>query len=227
VAKTTIKPPLWVIKLNNLDYETTWKLQNMLQHARLQGRIDNVLLILQHPPVITLGRKAKEEDILAEIEELEKRGIKVFITDRGGKVTYHGPGQLIGYPILSLSDYNLSVGEYIRQLEEVILFTLKDLDIEAKRIPGQIGVWVGKKKIASLGIKVRGGVTSHGFALNVNNDLTPFLLINPCGIKGLEVTSIRILLKKEIELKEVEELIIKNFCQVFPAEPKRTLNFGL
>lgn len=206
---------LWVIKPGILGYENAWFFQIGLKKARLEGRIDDTLLLLQHPPTITLGRRGKEENLLVKQEELQKKGIKLFYTDRGGDITYHGPGQLVGYPIMNLRDHGLSVGQYVKLLEEVVLLTLKYLRIIAKRLTCTIGVWVGEKKIASLGVRVSRGITTHGFALNVNNDLTPFQFINPCGMENLKVTSLREILGGEVDQDFIENIVAENFSQVF------------
>jgi len=209
------EPSLWVLKLGLIEYEQAYHLQSGLRKARKEERLDDTLLILQHPPTITLGRKGGKENLLVKEEELKRKGIRLYFTDRGGDITYHGPGQLVGYPVLCLRHRVLSVGNYMRLLEEVIILALKDLGIESNRMLPLIGLWVGRKKIASLGVRVRKGVTTHGFALNVNNDLTPFQFIYPCGIRGLQVTSLKEILGGEVDHGFVEERVVINFGRVF------------
>ena len=217
---------LWVIKTGVLGYEDAWHLQNGLKEARLEGRVGDTLLVLQHPPTITRGVRGKEDNILVQREELQKKGIEVFDTDRGGDITYHGPGQLVGYPIISLKELGLSVGHYMRRLEDVVMLTLKDVGVIAKRLPHTIGVWVGEKKIASLGIRVSQGITTHGFALNINNDLRPFRFINPCGMKGLQVTSLREFLGEDVDCAYIENIIVTRFRQVFQMRIGETINLS-
>jgi lipoate-protein ligase B len=209
---------LWILKMGLLYYEEAWHLQRQLRIARMEGRLDDTLLLLQHPPTITMGRGGKEENILVSREHLKKKEIMFYYTDRGGDITYHGPGQLIGYPILNLRNLGLSAGRYIKLMEEVIIITLKELGIKAQRILNIIGLWVGKKKIASLGVRIKKGITTHGFALNINNDLTPFQFIHPCGIKNLKLTSLKEILGKEVDYDFIEERVAINFAQVFNME---------
>lgn len=207
--------PLRIIMTGLLEYEAAWHLQQELWRNRRDGRLDDTLLLLQHPPTITMGRGGNEENLLLEEGELKNKGIKFYFTDRGGDITYHGPGQLIGYPIVNFKDHNLSFRNFIELLEEVIILTLQQLGIKANRVPRCIGLWTGKKKVASIGVRIRKGITTHGFALNVNNDLTPFQYINPCGIKGLKATSLMEILEKKIDFGSVSDRIGENFARVF------------
>jgi len=216
---------LWVINAGMLGYEDAWYLQNGLKKARQEERVGDTLILVQHPPTITLGRRGNEDNILVEGDALKRQGIEIFVTDRGGDVTFHGPGQLVGYPIISLKEHGLSVGHYLRRLEDVILRTLYDLGIIAKKIPHTIGIWVGEKKIASLGIRVTRGVTSHGFALNINNDLRPFDFINPCGMKGLKVSSVREVLGEDVHCSNIENILIMHFSRVFQIEIVKRTDF--
>jgi len=206
---------LWVINAGMLGYEDSWYLQNALKKARQEERVGDTLIMVQHPPTITLGRRGKEDNILIEGEVLKREGIELFATDRGGDVTFHGPGQLVGYPIISLSVHGLSVSQYMGLLEDVIISTLNDLGVIAKKIPHVIGVWVGEKKIASFGIRVSRGVTSHGFALNINNDLRPFEFINPCGMKDIKVTSLQEILARNVDYVYIENILITHFSRIF------------
>ena len=206
---------MWVINAGTLSYENAWYLQSGLKKARREERVGDTLILVQHPPTITLGRRGNEGNILLEADALKRQGIEIFVTDRGGDATFHGPGQLVGYPIISLREHGLSVGHYMKRLEDVIMRTLQELGIIAKKNPPTIGVWVGEKKIASLGIRVSRGVTSHGFALNINNDLRPFDYINPCGMKGLKVTSLREVLGKDVHCASIENVMVTHFSRVF------------
>ena len=235
-----------VFQLGTIDYATGLCLQQRLVELRKEARIGDVLLLLEHTPVITLGRNAKSKNILAAPELLAQRGVEVFECDRGGDVTFHGPGQLVAYPIFDLRGFATSDGkrktlgaiEYVRKLEEVLIRTCADFGISAKRIPGLTGVWTAgpcgggsstrpdgaeprphteqqTAKIAAIGVHISRGVTSHGFALNVNTDLSYFNLIVPCGIEAKPVTSIEKELGKQAPLQDVAHSIFRNFGVVF------------
>ena len=202
--------------LGMIPYELALERQEMLAQARAEGRIADALLLLQHPPVFTTGRFRGEEDIIASAETLAQEGIAVFPSNRGGSVTYHGPGQLVGYPILNLKENGLGVLEYIRKLEEVIIKLLLTFGIQGQRVakyPG--GVWVGEEKICSVGIHVSHYITMHGFALNVNTNLRHFEYINPCGIRGAAITSISKLLGYPIEVETVIPTLLNAFSETF------------
>ena len=171
-----------VRELGRLDYAKALALQKQLALERKEGAIPDQLLLLEHPHVITLGRNGREENLLASREILERAGIAFFSTDRGGDITYHGPGQLVGYPIVDLREWKRDVGAYVRAIEQVIIDTLADFGIAAGSIPKLTGVWVGERKIAAIGVHISRWVTSHGFALNVNTDLRYFQYIVPCGL---------------------------------------------
>ena len=213
----------WVIKIGILGYEDAWFLQNGLKKAKQEGTLADTLILLQHPPTITLGRKGSEENLLVSEEELKKKGIDIFFSDRGGDVTFHGPGQLVGYPILNLREYGFSVGKYMRLLEKVIIQSLMEIGITGITTPPLVGVWVDARKIASFGVRVNKGVTTHGFALNVTNDLTPFQFINPCGMRDLKITSVSKVLGKEVNFENVEDIVTKNFSQVFKIKVKEVI----
>ena len=171
-----------VRELGRVDYAAALDLQKQLASERKEGAIPDQLLLLEHAHVITLGRNGRQENLLARHEVLERAGIAFFPTDRGGEITYHGPGQLVGYPILDLREWKRDVGAYMRAIEQVIIDTLADFGIVAGRIPKLAGVWVGERKIAAIGVHISRWVTSHGFALNVNTDLSYFQYIVPCGL---------------------------------------------
>lgn len=209
---------LWVIKAGLIHYVDAWHLQRELSKARLSGTVSDTLLLLQHPPTITLGRGARKENLLATEDELRNRGMACFPTDRGGDVTYHGPGQLVGYPVIKLPDHDLSVSQYVRRLEDVLLATLAEVGVTGQRLSGLVGVWAAGYKVAALGIKVSRGITTHGFALNVNNDLTPFRCMHPCGLRGVQVTSVSELVGSVVSVGEIEEIVINQFRRLFHLE---------
>ncbi|HEX4485826.1 MAG TPA: lipoyl(octanoyl) transferase LipB [Terriglobales bacterium] len=216
-----------VLHLGVLDYATGLKLQNRLVDLRKQGAIGDVLLLLEHPPVITLGRNAKAANIIAAPELLSRRGVEVFESDRGGDVTFHGPGQLVGYPIFDLRAFpsneenrkTLGAIEYVRRLEEVLIRACATFGIATKRIPGLTGVWTETDaKIAALGVHISRGVTSHGLALNVTTDLSFFNLIIPCGITTKPVTSMAKELGNPPSMEEVANTVSRQFGQVFGSQ---------
>jgi lipoyl(octanoyl) transferase len=175
-------PSCTVIQLGRIEYGEALALQQRLVAERKAGEVGDRLLLLEHPHVITLGRNGHMENLLAGNDVLSRAGISFFPTDRGGDVTYHGPGQLVGYPILDLREWKRDVGAYVRGIEQAIIDTLADYGIEAGRIPKLTGVWVGERKIAAIGVHISRWVTSHGFALNVTTDLNYFQYIVPCGL---------------------------------------------
>jgi lipoate-protein ligase B len=201
--------------LGIVPYDRALKLQQELAQARAEDRIGNVLLLLQHPSVFTIGRFRGEEDITVPLEMLARDGIAVFHTDRGGGITYHGPGQLVGYPILNLKENGLGAREYIRKLETAIMAVLLALGIRAHRIAEYPGVWVGDKKICSIGIHVSHHITTHGFALNVGNDLRYFEYVRPCGLSGKAMTSVSELLGHRVAMEMVIETLISSFSEIF------------
>ncbi len=204
-----------VINLGREPYERAWKWQHSLVKARQEGRLGDILVLLEHEPVITMGRAADPGHILASEEALKDAGIQVLRVERGGDVTYHGPGQLVGYPILSLEAHHLSVSDYMHALETVLIATLADFGLAAYRQANVIGVWVGPGKIAALGARVERGITYHGFALNVNTNLEHFQWIVPCGVADKPVTSMQKELGRPIEMQLVRERAMWNFSQVF------------
>jgi lipoyl(octanoyl) transferase len=236
-----------VLQLGTIDYVTGLRLQQRLVELRKEGRIGDVLLLLEHAPVITLGRNAKAANILASPERLAERTVEVCECDRGGDVTFHGPGQLVGYPIFNLREIQADDGKqktlgavaYIRCLEEVLIRTCADFGIPTKRVSGLTGVWtdndyvetaapcspveqsstvLGEAKIAAIGVHISRAVTSHGFALNVNVDLSYFNLIIPCGITSKPVTSMAKELGKQVPLTDVAHSISRNFGLIFQSQ---------
>jgi lipoyl(octanoyl) transferase len=203
-------------QLGRLDYPAALQLQQRLAAERKQGLIPDQLLLLEHPHVITLGRNGHLENLLASDDILARAGIAFYPTDRGGDVTYHGPGQLVGYPILDLRDWQRDVGAYVRAVEETIIVTLAEYGIEAGRIPKLTGVWVGERKIAAIGVHLSRWVTSHGFALNVSTDLSYFQYIVPCGLTR-PVTSMAAL-GVRASLDEVGAKLAVHFARIFDRE---------
>lgn len=222
-------PLLQVLHLGLIDYGTALKLQETLVDLRKRGRIADTLLLFEHPPVITLGRNAKSANIVASPEFLAERGVEVFEINRGGDVTFHGPGQLVGYPICDLrgltpgvSGKRIGAVEFVRRMEEVLIRACADFDIAAERVPGLTGVWTPERKIAAIGVHISRGVTSHGFALNVATDLEQFKLIVPCGISNKDVTSMKQELGgrvtpggKKLDIETVEQSITRQWGYVF------------
>jgi lipoyl(octanoyl) transferase len=212
-----------LVNLGRLDYAAALALQQQVSALRQQESIGDVLLLVEHPPVLTLGRNADRQHIVVSDEFLARRGISLFETNRGGDVTYHGPGQLVGYPILHLRSFTPSLGivEYLRKLEEVLIRACGDYSILTQRAPGRAGVWtmpggsVVEKKIAALGVHVARGVTTHGFALNVTTDLNDFALIVPCGIRDRGVTSIEAEVDSAPSLDQVANSVSRHFGRVF------------
>jgi lipoyl(octanoyl) transferase len=230
-------PMISVLQLDSIEYRTALRLQEKLLALRKGGAISDVLVLLEHLPVITLGRNAKTKNIVASPDLLAQRGVEVFECDRGGDVTFHGPGQLVAYPIFDLRGFpsdsatrkTLGAVEYVRRLEEVLIRTCADFGVSAKRISGLTGVWTGEDarastiggeeaKIAALGVHISQGVTSHGVALNVNNDLSFFDLIVPCGIAFKGVTSMAEQLNREVPMQDIAYSFSRNFGVVFQSQ---------
>ncbi len=205
----------FVYDLGLLEYGKALELQHKVHEARKTGAAGDTLLLVEHPPVITKGRRAHAENIVAPPEKLSQEGIPVFQTERGGDVTFHGPGQLVAYPVLNLAGNNLSVTGMVWNLEEVTIRTLAALGIEGERIPDWRGVFVGRDKICSLGLRIAGGVSMHGLALNVNTDLKYFDYIVPCGLNGIKVTSVQEIKGQPIDMPVVREIMVAKFADVF------------
>lgn len=212
------KRQLEVRRLGRIGYENALALQKELEADVITERRSDYLLLLEHPHTFTIGRRSKNTGVLATAELLRNLGIEVFETNRGGKVTYHGLGQIVGYPIISLSPDREDVHKYVRDLEEVLIRTLADFQIDAFRIEGLTGVHTAEGKVAAIGVHIKRWVTTHGFALNVNTDLSYYNWIIAC--EGEPVTSMDKLLDRELALAEVEERIIENFETVFAMNRK-------
>lgn len=204
---------LKVERLGRIEYGAALDVQKQTERAVLTGEQPDTLLLLEHPHTLTLGRRAADGGVIALDEVLRERGVTVFETNRGGKVTYHGLGQIVGYPIINLSPDREDVHRYVRDLEEALIRAMKDFEIHAFRIQGLTGVHTSRGKVAAIGVHIARWVTTHGFALNVNTDLTYFDLIIAC--EGEPVTSMKELLGREIELSAVEDRIVERFAEVF------------
>ncbi|MBI4497861.1 MAG: lipoyl(octanoyl) transferase LipB, partial [Chloroflexi bacterium] len=208
--------PWHILRPGRLEYGAAWRLQQGLVRARQQGRIGDVLILLEHPPTYTIGRRGTRDHVLLDPAELARQDIAVYEVDRGGEVTYHGPGQLVGYPILDLRGRGRDVHTYVHGLEAILIRTLGDLGIAAATLPGIVGVWVGLEKIAALGVRVSRGVTSHGFALNVTTNLDHFTGIIPCGITDKGVTSLLRVLGRPLPLDAVADAFLARFLEDYP-----------
>ena len=209
-----------VRRLGTIDYQAALDLQAQLVEQRKQGLIPDQLLLLEHPPVITLGVRTRNDrsHVLESEAALAAKGVGLFETGRGGDVTYHGPGQLVGYPIVDLKPDRCDVHRYVRDLEEVLIRAVDAFGVRAGRIEGLTGIWVGDQKLAAIGVRISRWVTSHGFALNVNTDLSHFGLIVPCGITDKGVTSLERLLGHALPMDEVAERVARQFAGLFSAE---------
>jgi lipoate-protein ligase B len=208
----------YILKLGLVDYGKAHQLQKRLLQEHLQGKGSNFLLLLQHNPVITIGRSGSRGNILASKSALTAAGIEICQTERGGDVTYHGPGQLTGYPIIDLRCFKRDVHWYLRQLEEVIIKVLAGYGIIGERIKGYTGVWVGNQKVAAIGIAVRRWITYHGFALNVHPDMSHFEMIRPCGITDKAVTSLEKLLGCRVCIEGIADRTASAFAEVFDVD---------
>jgi len=215
-----------LLQLGRVGYGEGLDLQRQLVEARHEGRIGNTLVLLEHPPVLTLGRNASRANILANDEFLAYRGVEIHEINRGGDVTYHGPGQLVGYPIFDLRSFTPRLGavQFVRLLEEALIRTCGDFGVQATRVGGRTGVWtvaggsIREKKIAALGVHIARGITSHGFALNVNPDLRDFELIVPCGIADREVTSLEREADPPPGMDPVRNAVARQFGHVFKSQ---------
>lgn len=205
-----------IYNIGLMKYEDALNLQQRLQKARIRGELyDDLVLIVEHYPVLTVGKSGRKHDILVSQEVLAEKGISVIHTERGGGVTFHSPGQLVVYPIFDLKRMEKSLYQYVRDLEEVVIRVLADFSILGRRVEKYPGVWVGDQKICAIGIHILNGVTSHGFALNVNNELKYFSYIHPCGIQDRGVTSISKVLQQELTINDVLPFLVWHFGQVF------------
>lgn len=207
--------PCWRIDLGRRDFDDALALQRRLVTARQENLIPDVLLYVEHPPIYTLGRTARREHLLADPTTLRRIGAVAIETDRGGDITFHGPGQLVGYPIVDLKSWKRDVHAYLRAIERLLIDALDELGIHAHREPGLTGVWHSSGKLAAIGVRVSRWVTSHGFALNVATDLDYYQHIVPCGIFGRAVTSMENVLKAPVALDPVKHAVSRSFGRVF------------
>lgn len=205
-------------KLGKIPYTKAMALQGALVAKRKLEKIPDALLLVEHPHVYTLGRNARRSNLLAEPNKLQGLRVEVHKTDRGGDITYHGLGQLVGYPILDLKQHRRDISWYMDTLEQVLICTANDFGVTASARNGMRGIWVGKEKLGSLGVHISRWITSHGFALNVNTDLTYFDHIVPCGLEGVRMTSLQKLTGKKVSLKYVGESIVDHFVKLFSLE---------
>ncbi len=214
-----------VYKIGLVPYKDALDLQMRLLEKRKNAEIGDTLLLLEHPPTFTIGRKGNKGHLLINERYLADRGIDFEEISRGGDITFHGPGQLVGYPIIDLNTKGRDVHKYLRGLEEFMISVLEDFDIKAKRIEGLTGVWVDGHKIGSIGVGVKRWITYHGFALNVNTDLSYFDMIVPCGIPDVQMTSIAGWLgsKEEVAMEDIEEVVVKSFIRTFNFDNARVL----
>ena len=220
-------PELWVERLGLLEYGNALEYQRAVARARIAGRIEeDVLLLVEHPPVVTLGRSAKDQNLLVSPELLAARGVELFEVERGGDVTFHGPGQLVGYPIIDLKRHKRDLHWYLRQVEEALIQALGSFGIAGERHPGYTGVWTHGRKIASIGVHARDWVTWHGFALNVSTDLGYFDLIVPCGIPAVTMTSVNVEAGTSVALDLVADAVATTFSSVFSLSTRPATGLG-
>jgi lipoyl(octanoyl) transferase len=210
---------LAVVDIGRTRFSNAWELQQKVFHRRQHGLIGDTLVFTEHEHVYTIGKGGNGNHLLASEKEINDSGIEVYRIDRGGDITYHGPGQLVGYPIIDLNSHFPDIHRYLRCLEEAIILSLNEYGIEATREPDYTGVWFKGEKIAAIGVKVSKWITMHGFALNVNTDLTKFSRIIPCGIFHRGVTSMERILGKKIAMDDVRASLSSAFCEVFGCEP--------
>ena len=208
-------PSITSCNLGLVNYEDALSMQNRLFEERRSGAISDLLLLLEHPPTYTTGRRSDPSELPLGRDFYEERGINIYESDRGGRVTYHGPGQLIGYPIVSLKAFRDDVHRYIRLLERTVITLLSEFDVEAQTREGLTGVWTNSRKIASIGIHVSRGITTHGFAINAVNDLEPFEWIVPCGIDGCQVTSITKETGAQVDMDDLRTSCAESFASTF------------
>jgi lipoyl(octanoyl) transferase len=214
-----VNPEVRIARLGVVPYDEARRVQKRLEAGRQEEEIPDVLLLLEHPPVYTKGRRATPDELPMGEEWYRRQGIEVTDTDRGGRVTYHGPGQLVGYPIVDLRAYGDDVHEYVGRMERLIIDSLGEWGVEAACIEDETGVWAGERKIGSIGVHVNRGVTTHGFAINVNNDLQPFEWIVPCGIESCRMTSVSRELGAEQDMDAFADTIAVTFAEIYEREP--------
>ena len=206
------------------EYSDALRWQRDIRRRVIEDKGEDTLLLLEHPPTITIGKSGGLDNILVSEDELAERGISLFFTDRGGDVTYHGPGQLVAYPVINLKNHGMNAHQYVHDLEEVVIGTLSDFSIKGCRDETHAGIWVENSEIGAIGNNLRKWVTMHGIALNVNIDLNPFSMINPCGFTDRKATSIAEILCRDVSMKEVTEKFMAHFSDVFDIQLKPGAN---
>lgn len=204
-----------IIDLDRRDYKEVWDIQKAIHHKRVNGDIPDTLLLVEHDHVITMGKSGKDKNVLVPMKLLAEKGVAYYEIERGGDVTYHGPGQVVGYPIFNIKDHLIGIKPFVRKLETAVIRALAQFDIEGFIREKMIGVWTRQGKICSIGVAVKRWVSFHGFALNVNTDLTYFDLINPCGMHDVNMTSMQQILHREIDMRALREHVVEAFKQVF------------
>ena len=209
--------------LGTIDYKEAWELQRNIFDQRYINEIDDILLLLEHPQTYTLGKTADRQNLVGNEEYIRKNNISVYHIDRGGDITYHGPGQIVGYPIFNLNNWTKDTHKYLRALEEILIQTCADYGLTAERNTKYTGVWIEERKIGAIGIKVSRWITMHGFAFNVNTDLSLYNGIIPCGINDKGVTSLKKELRREIDIKEVKTKILNHTLKIFEYDRLMTL----
>jgi len=216
-----------ILDLGTIDYSEALKLQHELVNKRRSGEISDSVLIVEHPAVFTIGRSGSRRNLLVSEEYLKGEGIRVIDVDRGGDITCHSPGQLIIYPIIDLSagSRKRDLHKYLRDLEEIVIRFLRRCGAEGQRLPDETGVWAANKKIASIGVGAKDWVTYHGLSININNDIGFFSMINPCGIKGLKVTSLKDIFKREIPMQTAKNILLDEFKKIFGHGQERRLAY--
>jgi lipoyl(octanoyl) transferase len=207
-----------VLDLDKRDYKEVWELQKTIHEKRVNEELSNTLLLVEHNPVITMGKSGQQQNVLFPVEFLKEKGVDFYRIERGGDATYHGPGQLVGYPIFNVRDGLAGIKPFIKRMEEAIIATLHSFGIDAYIKEKMIGVWTESGKICSIGVAVKKWVSFHGFALNVNTDLSYFDLIVPCGLKNVEMTSMEKVLGRKVDMNEVKKSIVRSFGDVFEQE---------
>ncbi len=210
-----------VLDLDKRDYREVWELQKIIHEKRVNEELPNTLLLVEHNPVITMGKSGQESNVLFPVEFLKEKGVDFYHIERGGDATYHGPGQLVGYPIFNVRDGLAGIKPFINGMEEAIIATLRGFGIEGCKRKDMIGVWTEKGKICSIGVAVKKWVSFHGFALNVNTDLSYFDLIVPCGLKNVEMTSMQRILGKEVPMNDVKKGIVRSFREIFDKDVRK------
>jgi lipoyl(octanoyl) transferase len=211
-----------VVDLGTRGYKETWDLQKAIHERRVMKEIPNTLILVEHGSVITMGKSGQDSSVLYPVEFLEGKGVEFFQIERGGDATFHGPGQLVGYPIFNVKDGLAGIKPFINGIEDAIVATLHEYDIDAHKKEKMIGVWTAEGKVCSIGVAVKRWVSFHGFALNVNTDLSYFDLIVPCGLKNVEMTSIQKILGREVSMEGVKKNVVRNFGRIFKQDVTET-----